>query len=270
MTGIDKHSPGYFSHWSYSTFAECPYKYFLYFIEKKRPDPASVDRGYDAKGSIAHILAENFFKLPPKDRVINFFFDEFDRTFDDFVSNHYINESVHNIGEIRGETDRCVKNMARIILSNNLVQADAEAEVEFATRVDEKICVGGRIDLIIHLDRERKIVDVWDWKAGRNSPLEQLYFYGWGVQSFGWETRRTGFFLLREGRVRNSRLLPAGYNKLLSALYDARSRIERGAFPPSFNFLCRRCDVQAVCDHYLREAEEMEAVRNLPRGRVEF
>lgn len=265
---VDKHSSGYFSFWSYRMYLECPYKYYLYFRENFRPDPLTQDKSDVFKGDIAHKLAEGFFKIAVKDRNINYFFDTIDVMMAEYLDTFSCLKC--EFYELKQQARGCMENLVRIILSNNLVQADVESEVEFQVELNDKIAVGGRLDLVVHVDRTLGVVDLWDIKTGKTVYLEQLYFGGFWLKQRNLSIRRTGFLMLSSGKVRNSRLLDAGYNKLVAVLTDMKDRIDRNMFDPSFNWGCTRCEAQSACKPYRDEQDRKDQIRALPRGKVPF
>jgi len=260
----------YFSHWSYTMYCQCPYRYKLWFIDKVARDRSQEDRGYDIKGSVPHQLAEKFFRIPIEQRKVEMIREWFGPEFDSFVANHTIDYELHGPVEgLRRETERCTVALMTILLSTGLHEADVDTELQFTEQVAPDLKIGGKIDLVVHHDRASKIVDLWDIKAARSVDLQQLYFYGAALKNQGFFIRKSGFLLLREGRIRNSVLLDAGYSKVFSALRDCGQRIRAGTFPAIYNrFFCSRCEVRGFCDQYRNYGSAGNC--SLPSGKVPF
>lgn len=257
----------YFSFWSYGIYCDCPMKYKIIIAGHKRIDQDQVDHGYAARGSVAHELAEAFFKLPPESRPLTFFEDHFQSFFDDFISSHFIDYSLHkNKEEIRKIAYGAVIQQVALIAKHGLVRAKATPEMKFRSEVAPDLVLGGRIDLVVEVGEN--LFDIWDWKATRNVDIQQLLFYIAGLEAQGMQVRKAQFALLKEGRVRALNYNPVLKLQLMKALRDCHQRIQKGQFQAQFNRrTCPRCEAREDCEAY---SVLMENEGHLPTGPVSF
>lgn len=263
---IDVKKPGYFSFWSYDLYSKCPRRYKLQVVDKV-PKAEVIDHGYITQGSVPHDLAEKFFLMPPKDRDLQMFFDEFENFYTLFVSQHHIDWERHKSDkELKQKTWKAVQNQVRMIEEEGLTRLETLPELSFREKITDEISLGGRIDLLSKVGENT--YDIVDWKASRSVDPQQLMIYVLGMRAQRKTIRKASFFMLREGKVHPEKITDIKLYQLMKALQHARQLIAAKNFGANFNhYTCRWCDVNTGCETYVKATEGLD---RLPAGNVKF
>jgi len=244
----------YFSYWSYNLYKTCPKAFDLTVLQSIRLDKKKegvMDHGYIAVGTIPHNISEIYFADPPGQRNPEIF-NEWHPMMEEFLEDHWVDWETHTHQDMKTAIHTCTKNLWRLIQENDLVEREVLSEENFVQHLDNKLVIGGRVDLIVKVDEN--LYDILDIKATLNPSRlnkEQLLIYKLGLEASGRKVRNVGYLLLRQGRRKDVRVTEAEEYQIKKVMRNFGERIESKEFPANYTWRsCKWCDVKNHCETY--------------------
>jgi hypothetical protein len=174
------------------------------------------------------------------------------------------------------ETYDCYVTMVKLFQMMDLIRAEIRPEYAFRRKIDPKITIGGRID-IVH-DLPNNICDILDLK-GVKSPskldVEQLIFYRLGMKAEGKRIRKTGYLLLKHNRPELKNVTEVHEKVLIQNMKRSEKMIKSKReidFPANVrSWKCPHyCDARDFCKPFKAQYGNNEMLRKMQTGKVDF
>lgn len=265
----------YFSYSAWNLLKDCPYSYKLRYVDKV---PTVRDGQNAIQGNVPGKQAEDFFRFPIDRRNVSFFLETFDHYWnqftvnsmqvghDDFIDWHMAGQRLAKKKKMVGldrnqliefairskyeETKSCSAALASLITLHGFAQWNCETEVPFKMTIhpdqasDPTILIGGRLDLLLFGPEDFE--EIWDFKATKDPPgnADQLLFYAIARRAMGKKVQKTGFILMKLGRIDERPLTEADEDKLIAEMRKSSLYFDNNYWPANY----RKWKCEGYCD----------------------
>jgi RecB family exonuclease len=231
-----------------NTFLNCPWNFYLTYIEDMRSQNQAPEEGSPLKkGLDLHKVFEDYYTLPSAKTVKEPYEDNI---FDILKMFPLANKKDP---ELDAEYDMHLGNFA----AWNASDIRNKGIENYIPLYRELKLYNKEYNFVGIIDRAEKKSDgtyrILDYKTGRSHPLKgyliELGFYKFLFEEeMGLPVTEVGIYFSKDGRLRTTDIGKKDVERSLTQLDTIRSLIKQKKFPKKVGFLCNWCDNKDVCD----------------------
>jgi hypothetical protein len=280
---IGRHDNVRLSFWSFSMYRECPQKYIMAAVGRRKP--VKKDNFHAITGSVVHSLWEDFTKGVKSGTFCwddrDFFRGHVQPYYDRFVESNWVDWPTQRVDPTDFRThalpliQRSVDNAYEMLSAQGLIPHPPELvhpEFSFVTpHAGGAIQLSGRTDLIFEYDDSIKIVDYKDVKDASKINWRQTVWYTFGLEPlFKKPVAEAGYLLTKlnewawrnpNGKARNDSQGRSYREVLWAEILDVVTKIRRERFEARVSrFHCNYCPVKDACPEYWTYAGKQQSL----------
>lgn len=293
----------YFSYWSWNLLKNCPHSFYLNVMVKKERPKSSMHNAL--VGGVPDAQATDFFKIPTRQRDMNFFIDTFDSYWNAWLKENPVDFKLVATNELKRreesglitdpseleqfglkfkyiETKDACLNLMKLISHMNLHKMEVTTQVPFNITLEPavekgnvftpELAVGGRIDIVVALDASTE--EIWDVKAVKSPSsmdTDQLLIYKMGRQAAGKTIKRVGYLHAKQCKAETKKFLPVHEVQLKKLMRQAMVYFKNNSWPANYiDYRCGYCDVREHCETFKERTANEHSLKGLVQGKVDI